>query len=471
VTPTKILVAIASYGAGNDRYLAQIIKEYRAMPFHVDLIVLSNIPRELGPDVEVIVGLPSKNPWSLPFGHKQIFADRLESYDLFIYSEDDILITERNIRAFLAASEVLPEDEIAGFFRFEIGPTGQIHLPDVLGAFHWDPNSVRVRVCQTFAFFTNEHAAAYILTREQLRRAIASGGFLLAPHEGRYDMLVSAATDPYTRCGMKKLICISQMENFLVHHLSNKYVGNGRFGVAQSEFHRQIDALLQLGQRKDTAAAGLFTTETRLPEMRYSKVFYEPAKTEILSLIPEGAKDVLSVGCGWGVMEASLVQKGMRVVGIPLDPVIGACAAARGVEIVAEHFESARAKLADQKFDVLLVSNVLHLVANPSEILSLFASLLRKDAVAIIVVPNLASLMARRRLLGEAPLLAQQSYEKIGVQHTSKRTVGRWIRDAGLRLETTVRIVSRRAEKMSRATLRLLDPILAQEIIISARKP
>ena len=52
----KILVAIASYGTGNDRYLRQLLATYRAMPYAVHIVVLSNVPRDLGPDVEVIVG-------------------------------------------------------------------------------------------------------------------------------------------------------------------------------------------------------------------------------------------------------------------------------------------------------------------------------------------------------------------------------------------------------------------------------
>src|SRR5208283_4799703 len=118
--------------------------------------------------------------WCLPFAHKQIFADRLNTYDLFIYSEDDTLITEKNICAFLRVSAALPADEIPGFLRFEQTEDGSINYPEIHGHFHWDPQTVRSRSKYTLAFFTNEHSACYILTREQLRRAIASKGYLVA---------------------------------------------------------------------------------------------------------------------------------------------------------------------------------------------------------------------------------------------------------------------------------------------------
>src|SRR5271167_4526523 len=114
----KMLVVIASYGSANDRYLLRVLAEYRSMPYATDIVVLSNAPKDLGSNVTVIVGLPNKHPWSLPFGHKRIFADRVNDYDLFVYSEDDMLVTERNIEAFRQATTVLEDDEIAGFLRF-----------------------------------------------------------------------------------------------------------------------------------------------------------------------------------------------------------------------------------------------------------------------------------------------------------------------------------------------------------------
>ena len=124
----KILVAIANYGNKNMGFLNTVIKEYRSMSYRIDIVVLSNIPKVLGPGIEVKVGLPSKNPWSLPFGHKKLFAERANDYDLFIYSEDDTLITENNIRAFLDVTRILPEHEIAGFLRYRIGPAREENI-------------------------------------------------------------------------------------------------------------------------------------------------------------------------------------------------------------------------------------------------------------------------------------------------------------------------------------------------------
>jgi 2-polyprenyl-3-methyl-5-hydroxy-6-metoxy-1,4-benzoquinol methylase len=484
----KILVAIASYGTNNDRYLAQLVHEYQSMSsFDVHIVVLCNVRKDAGPGVELVVGLPMKNPWTLPFPHKQIFADRLNEYDLFIYSEDDTLITEKNIMAFLKVTEILPDNIIAGFLRFEGIGGIPINFPEVHAHFHWEPESVRAIGEYRFAHFTNEHSACYVMTREQLCRAIHSGGFLVGPHEGKYDLLCTVATDPYTQCGFRKLLCISHLDDFLVHHLPNKYVGTVS-GVTHSELRRQVDVLLQIGQNGHRPAT-LFQTESKLKGGLYSKDYYEMVRPEIALALPGNVRNVLSVGCGWGAMEAHLATKGFHVVAVPVDPVIPGGAEAAGVEIIRGDFQTARKKLEGRSFDCLLLSNVLHLVAEPSQVLALFTDLLTPGAITIIVVPNLVRLKASydlakkaasyaheslptysKRMFGDKTLKDLGDYQVTGIRGTSYRALRGWCKVAGLRLERTTHVLPQRAMTTSRLTLGLVDYILGSEIIAIAKR-
>src|SRR4029079_14175978 len=105
---------------------------------------------------------------------------------------DDIEVSQANIGAFLGLTESLEPDEIAGFLRYEVNGSGERSLPDVHAHFRWKPESVCRRGEHIIAEFTNEHAGFYVLTQKQLRRALASGGFLQEPYEGRYGMLETA---------------------------------------------------------------------------------------------------------------------------------------------------------------------------------------------------------------------------------------------------------------------------------------
>ena len=338
----RLLVVIASFGEKNLEFLRSITRQYRRMTMKVDVVVVSEAPKSLDADIKVVVGLPSRNPWSLPFAHKKIFADNLDSYDLFAYSEDDMEVTEEHIRAFLRVSPALSSDEIAGFLRYEVGRSGNLSLPDVHGTCHWKPETVRRRGPYTVAEFSNEHAAFYLLTQAQLRRAINSGGFLRAPYESCYDMLCAAATDAYTSCGFRKVICISTFEEFLIHHLSDRYAG--QMGSPIADVHDQIQTLMNIADGLHPASS-LVQFESKVLNRRWAKSFYEKPCHELLALVPTEAKRILSVGCGSGDMEVALKNRGAEVTALPLDSVIGMAAEKRGIEVVYGTFESVPGQL------------------------------------------------------------------------------------------------------------------------------
>lgn len=461
----KLLVAIASYGTSNDEYLFRLLDEYRLMPFNVDVVVLSNIHKQLPPAVKLKVGLLTPDPWSLPHGHKQLFADELDNYDVFIYSEDDHLITERNIRAFLAITPHLPNDEIAGFLVSEQHLDGNRSYPGIHGHFHWDAASPRVRGPYTVAFLTNEHTACYLATQEQLRHAIDSTGFLVAPHQGKYDLLCTAATDIYTQCGFKKVTCISHIGDFTVRHLPNKYVGV--LGISERELERQVATLMEIGSSAYSAGL-MFPTETRLPGWRYSKSFYELPRSDLSREVPLDAGTLLSVGCGAGLFEESIARRGVSVTAIPLDRVISSTASARGIRVMSgEDLGAIQRQLARERFDCVFLSSVLHLWPDPIELLSMSAQFLSPGGSLIVSVPNLAqiSLNLRKRRSG-----AVFSYETSGVHVTSKKIVRSWFAAAGLTIERFASIVPDRVGSLNRLSLRMLNGYLASEFVVAARR-
>ncbi|WP_309775462.1 class I SAM-dependent methyltransferase [Nitrobacter vulgaris] len=437
-------MALASYGTSNNRHLERLIREYRSMALDVDIVILSNIDKKSTPGVECRVGLPSRDPWSLPFAHKKLFAERADQHDLFIYSEDDILITERQLRAFLEVTAVLPDDEVAGFIRMEKSSDGSISYPDMHDEYHWDVGSLRSRENYTLASFTNEHAACYVLTQNQLRKAIKSGGFLVEPYEWKHDLLCTAATDPYIQCGFTKLIPISDFDNFTVHHLSNKYAG--KVGVDEAEMRAQIDAMMQLSESAG-ATRPLFNTETKLWRRMYSKNYYDRVSQEVISMIPPEARTVLSVGCGSGATECRLKERGLRVLAIPLDPVVCGSAAERGVEMVFGDFHDAKEKLGNQAVDCVLLSNVLHLIPDPVEVLSLFRGSMTEKSVMIIEAPNMRCVSeAWRRVRYAHRYRGLGNYDLSGTHYSSLAKVRDWCSRSGLTVCGTRGTLHRRAE-------------------------
>ena len=465
----NILVAIANYGTTNDAYLARVLSAYRSMPYKIDIVVLSNISKDFGSDVEVITGLPNKNPHSLPFAHKRVFAERKEAYDLFIYTEDDILITQRNIEAFLRVTSLLPPHEVAGFFRWEQYPDGTKYYPDAHAFHRWLPDSLKVIGSHTFARFTNEHSGCFALTRGQLAKAIASGGFLVSPHEHKHRLLETAATDPYTQCGFTKVICLSHFDELLVPHLPNRYIGS-RLGVDASEFHKQIDALL--GQRGGLRPNGsLLEPVTKVFHCEWSRDHYEPCRADLIAMFPSATRTVLSIGCGSGETEAELMSKGIAVTAIPVDSVIAACAESRGVEIIYGDMQAAMAQLRGRQFDGVLMSGVLHLFQNPGKTLGCASSLLVKNGVLVATVPVFLRLPFLWLWLRH-PLRYQgwRNFSRSGVHPVGRRRARTLFRDAGLLLEKIVGTVPERWKTLVASSGGLAEPLFSSEYTFLGRR-
>jgi SAM-dependent methyltransferase len=428
----RLLVTIASFGDKNLGFLKKIIQGYRSMPMDVDVVVLSNNPKDLGEGVKVLVGLPTEDPWSLPFAHKPVLAENADRYDLFIYTEDDMEVTERNLQAFLDATPHLAPTEIAGFLRYEVDSDGGWSFPDAHGSYRWKLETVGRRGGYTIAEFNNEHAAFFILTQAQLKKAVASGGFLRSPCKGRYDMACTAATDPYLNCGFRKVVCISALDDFLIHHMSNRYVG--RLGPSLSAFKEQVSALMKMGTNGHRPAA-LCATEAMAFHGNWSKQYYEQPGREVLDLVPAGVKTVLSVGCGWGATEARLQERGAAVTALPLDPVIGAATALLGIEMIYGTLREGLESLATRQFDCVLVTNLLHFESDPKAVIASCCRLVRDGGALVISGPNFDRLPVWiKRTAGIGDYGKLRHFDQGGVSVCGPGTLAGSIKGAGLRI-------------------------------------
>lgn len=463
----RLLLVIASFGDKNLKFLKSIIRTYLRMDMSVDVMVVSNEPKDLGPDVKVVVGLPSRNPWSLPFAHKPIFARNVDGYDLFIYSEDDIAVTEDNLMAFLQLTAYLKPDEIAGFLRYEVNQDGERSLPDARGFFHWKPESAASRGDYTVAEFTNEHAGFYILTQLQLKQAIASGGFLRGPCQGRYGWPETAATDPYTNCGFRKVVCISRLDDFLIHHLTNRYAG--RVGIRLPVISEHIEALRSISLGRHPAST-LCRVESKSQHGEWSKCYYDLPENEILESVPADAKTVLSVGVGNGALESSLMERGKLITALPLDSVAGFAASRLGMEVLYGSLEDCFDQLKTRRFDCVLMTNLLHLQPDVEQIVRRCCEHVGESGVLVLSGPHFQnSRIWVKRALNIHGYRMLRSFHESGVDVAAKSKAIRQIRRSGLKVVST-QWFNREASSKQPGFRRWSNRFMAENWVLQARR-
>jgi 2-polyprenyl-3-methyl-5-hydroxy-6-metoxy-1,4-benzoquinol methylase len=385
----KILIAIASYGEKNDDYLNTLLQSLREIPYEKDIIVQSNIEKNLGDDIQCLVGLPNADPRSLVFAHRQLFIDNLNNYDLFLYTENDILITQQNIEAFLDISKMLPENQVLGFVRYEVNQKNEILLTDIHYNYHWIAKSVQYIQSKIFTQFNNKHSACYLLTQSQLSTAIKSGNYDNFPRiSGAGGILEAASADPFIDCGLEKVICLSDIEHFLVQHLPNNYID--KWGLNMKQLKPQIEAMKKIvnGELVNTS---LLADQTKLLIRGFDKKYLNNCDQDVLKKIGSGHRKILSVGCGDGSTEAKLVKMGHDVTAIPLDSIIATLAKEQGIEVITPDMERSLNDLSSRKFDYILFLETLHYITETEIFLQKFLDILEKNGIIIATFMNISS--------------------------------------------------------------------------------
>lgn len=425
----RLLVTIAHHGSKNRPFLLQMLDAFSRMDHDVDVVALCEEPKDLPPDVEQIVGLPTEDPWSLPFAHRAVFAERIEEYDLFVYSEDDTLIEQRHLDGFIEIQEVLPEHLITGFMRFETAPDGGASYCTIHSHYRWQPDSVSRFGGLAFARFTNDHAASYAVTQAQLRRAIDSGGFLVEPHQGRYDMLVSAATDIYTRCGFQKVMCLDRIDDQLVHHLPNVYLG--KMGIDETLFRAHLDELRRL-PGGESAPGPLLVPEASFAEPFWDRASFPRPPIELAAALAARPSRMLSVGATSGDPELELMRAGHDITAVPVDAVFAAGLQARKIRTLAPAIPTARDLEGTPGFDHILAIDLLPYLREPVEALCQLRELLTSEGKLVLTVPDHRRYALRNALYARKRVPVPESFEEHGVHRTNATILRRWLRAADL---------------------------------------
>ena len=275
-------------------------------------------------------------------------------------------------------------------------------------------------------------------------------------------MLETAATDPYTQCGFRKVVCLSHFDEFMVSHLPNKYIGS-TLGLDASEFCRQVEALLD-PRVQSVAGEFLLEPHTKVFHSEWSKNYYEPCRHDLIAMLPAGVRSVLSIGCGWGETEGKLLRKGIDVTAIPMDPVIAACAESRGVKVVYGGLEGAMEQLSGQRFDGVLMSGVLHLLPEPAKALGYASSLLADGGVLVATIPTFLRLpFLWLWLRHPSRYEGWRNFRRSGVHSISRRQAREMLHNAGILLERISTNVPQRWQRLVTLTRGLASAFLSLE--------
>lgn len=235
----KVLAVLVNYGNEQLDYLYQVTKSLKSFKqYEVTVIVNSNVP-VFDNNIDLVNLIKLKNYQYLPLTCRKVIWDYKEDFDIFIFGENDHLFLEHHLDKHLEYTSILPKDRIAGLIQYEENHTGK-YYPAYHWKYEWDFNSVEEYNGKKFAHFSNLHQATFIITQEQLLDIGSKFDFtkFFTPNDSGYSVKCRVNTDLYQFCGMKKMICISEFEDNLIHHLPNIYI-NGDLGRVKQRSDEQ----------------------------------------------------------------------------------------------------------------------------------------------------------------------------------------------------------------------------------------
>ncbi len=247
----KTLAVLVNFGEEQLSYLNSIIENLKSFEkYNVYIVVHSNVPikNDLIDEVKIF---KLDNYQLLPLTCRKVFWENRDVYDLFIYGENDHLFEEYHLDLHISYSKILPKNRIPGLIRYEYNDSGK-YYPDYHEHFDWDYKSVEIHENKVFAHFRNVHQGTFILNKWQLKKAGAKFDFtrlvdkkprfliriyerlksvfnIPLENKNLYSVKCRVNTDIYLFGGMKKVICLSEFDKNLIHHLPNVYI-NGSSG-------------------------------------------------------------------------------------------------------------------------------------------------------------------------------------------------------------------------------------------------
>ncbi len=125
------------------------------------------------------------------------------------------------------------------------------------------------------------------------------------------------------------------------------------------------------------------------PPSAKSTGYYENLRSDVVAGLPRPLRAVLDVGCGAGVVGASLRGEGAtRVVGVEYVPEQAARAAEVLDRAIAGPVEEALAELSDERFDTILCLDVLEHLVDPVAVMRGLRELASPGAHLQVSVPN-----------------------------------------------------------------------------------
>jgi len=201
--------------------------------------------------------------------------------------------------------------------------------------------------------------------------------------------------------------------------------------------------------------------------------YYEWFRKDAIAAVPPTAKCVLSVGCAAGLTEAELVKRGIKVVGIELNPKAAAIARQRGLIILEGDVSEIDISASSEYYDCLIYADILEHLPDPVAVLKRHVKHLKPNGIVYISIPNFRHYSVFWQLFVRGHIQYKDAgiLDRTHLRITTRKMVQEWFEKAGIELVNYKYINNRKKAKLiSACFLWLAQEFTAVQVGIIGRK-
>ena len=201
--------------------------------------------------------------------------------------------------------------------------------------------------------------------------------------------------------------------------------------------------------------------------------YYEWFRNDVLSVVPPTAKCVLSVGCAAAKTEAELVRRGVKVVGVEINPEAAARARQRGLTVLEGDASEIDVGNAGELYDCIIYADILEHLPDPASVLERHVKSLKPGGIVYVSIPN----FRHYSVFWELFVRGHVRYKEAGIldsthlRMTTRKMALEWFEQTGIEPINCKYIMYHRRHKLfSACTLGLAKEFIAVQIGLVGRK-
>lgn len=202
-------------------------------------------------------------------------------------------------------------------------------------------------------------------------------------------------------------------------------------------------------------------------------IYFESERGDIIALIPDGARRLLDVGCGFGMMGKRLKEeRGAEVIGIESEDRAISIASGNIDKVIVGDVESLKLPFERGYFDCIVYGDILEHLKDPWALLKKHANYLKRGGLCIASIPNVAHYSIIKNLLKDRwEYRSQGLLDKTHLRFFTISGIRRMFEEAGYVIEEIKRIdrASPIKRLLNRLFLRKFKHLLTEQYIIKAR--